>query len=200
MKLYIIILLSILFHSCFKDKEQTSNAIKTIIITETKKEKQNSYVNIFYKTAHSSKNLDNYINNIKLKVAYLYDVKYDPKTKTLNYFVLENKEFPSKDFYALSKILEFDWTYFIYNDIYKASFMYKEVKRVSVYDYSNKKYLTFLPAKSDILYMIKGNIFDSDIYIDDLDYNSLNLKCNSSESKSCTVTKINIQKELITTK
>lgn len=172
-KLILSLLIVIFIQSCHNNKNQVSITPPHNPKIETQKEVKNFYEPIFYNSATRNDDIENFIKDITKKVPYLRNVDYDPKNQILTYYVCENKESPYKDFYALSKIDEFDWTFLLLNDMYKASFNFVEVQKTAVYDISNKKFVTFLPAKSDVLYLIEGNYLDAHLFVADYNYNQI---------------------------
>src|SRR5699024_2327483 len=89
--------------------------------------------NYFYKKAQQSKSIDTYIKRVLIENKRIKEIIFNRKTGVLTYYVNIDSEEPENDFLYLAKIDEFDWTYYLYHDIYKASFFFKSVKKVSVF-------------------------------------------------------------------
>lgn len=172
--------------------------INNIQEQEQEQEQGDYYNSYFYKTAINSQTLSDYITKITKENKRIVNIKFNRETNVLSYQVQSDEKSIDKDFYYLSKIYDFDWTYYLYNDLFKASFHFKEVNGVSVYDIKNKKQITYLPVRSDMLYLVEGNIFYRDLYKENFDYNTLDLECTQTEDniEDCVV-KINAIKDLI---
>ncbi len=195
MKLIITVLLGYALYFCsLKEKDNKVldlNKSKTFETNQTKK-----YKSIFYKTALQSKNLNSYINQILKTDKRIVNIIFNNKTNTLTYYVLEDTSSQTNDFYGLAKTIDFDWTYYLYHDIYKASLYFKKVNNISIYDNTNKRNITFLPAKSDIYLVIEKGLFKRNIYVENLDYNSLNIDCSFNKNGDCIILLNSIYKKI----
>lgn len=147
--------------------------------------KNSDYKSYYFTIANKTMRVSEYIKEIQKS-----DKKIDSitlKNNKLSYYINSDSINVENDFYSLSKTLDFDWTFYLYHDIYSASFMYDEVDSVKIYDSSKKENITFLPCKSDVIYKLDRESFPKSYYIKSFDYNSIDLQCIREEKGKCIV-------------
>ncbi len=164
---------------------------QTIHLSYTNSKFTDSTLN-YYTIALRSKILDSFKTTILNIDPSVDSIIFNPKTKILTFFVNTNNHF-----FKLSKTSEFDAIYDQYHDIYSASFVFKKVNGVSIYDNYNKEYLTLVPIKNDALFFVEKNVFYRNIYVRKKDYGTMNLKYKVGKNNQFQIALKDLKKKLM---
>ncbi|RPX28832.1 hypothetical protein IPC725_29995 [Pseudomonas aeruginosa] len=93
----------------------------------------------FFRLAETSESPVEYMGRLPPRNPRIEEGRFDEESGLLRYKVRNDDVEPGRDFFFLAKILDFDWSYYLYHDLYAASFRFLSVRAVAVLDSGDRQ-------------------------------------------------------------
>ncbi|HBO3968423.1 TPA: hypothetical protein L4T46_000328 [Pseudomonas aeruginosa] len=129
----------------------------------------------FSRLAETSESPVEYMGRLAPRNPRIEEGRFDEESGLLRYKVRNDDMEPGRDFF-LAKILDFDWSYYLYHDLYTASFRFLSVRAVAVLD-SGDRQAAWLPARTDMSYLMESPALERALYRKALDHGAPDLPC-----------------------
>ncbi|WP_124199565.1 hypothetical protein [Pseudomonas aeruginosa] len=101
----------------------------------------------------------------------------------MRYKVRNDDMEPGRDFFFLANIQDFDGSYYLYHDLYAASFRFPSVRAVAVLD-SGDWQAAYLPARTDMSYLMESPALERALYRKALEHGAPDLPCMNARDRA----------------